>query len=97
MNTPTRRRFSKVGHKFASFEILNTKIISSYLHVHVQGTNSQNPHNDYCQNFIDTGQYPANYIRDVAMDRRFAEYPKLNELIEKKNTIARESHCPLGY
>lgn len=63
----------------------------------LKGTNSQNPHNDYCQNFIDTGQYPANYIRDVAMDRRFAEYPKLNELIEKKNTIARESHCPPTY
>ena len=22
----------------------------------LKGTNSQNPHNDYCQNFIDTGQ-----------------------------------------
>jgi len=63
----------------------------------LKGTNSQNPHNDYCQNFIDTGQYPSNYIRDVAMDKRFAEYPKLNELIDKKDTITKDSHCPPTY
>lgn len=63
----------------------------------LKGTNSQNPHNDYCQNFIDTGQYPANYIRDVSMGKRFAEYPKLNELIEKKNAVAKETHCPPTY
>lgn len=63
----------------------------------LKGTNSQNPHNDYCQNFIDTGQYPSNYIRDVSMEKRFAEYPKLNELIEKKDLVAADSHCPPTY
>ena len=30
-----------------------------------QGTQSANPHNDYCQHFVDTGQRPHNFIRDV--------------------------------
>jgi hypothetical protein len=30
-----------------------------------QGTQSANPHNDYCQHFVDTGQRPQNFIRDV--------------------------------
>jgi len=63
----------------------------------LKGTNSNNPHNDYCQNFIDTGQYPANYIRDVSIEKRFAEYPKLNDLIEKKNKAITESYCPPTY
>lgn len=32
-----------------------------------QGTQSANPHNDYCQNFVDTGERPQNFIRDVGM------------------------------
>ena len=31
------------------------------------------------------------------MEKRFAEYPKLNELIEKKNLVAKETHCPPTY
>ena len=31
------------------------------------GTQSANPHNDYCQNFVDTGERPQNFIRDVGM------------------------------
>lgn len=30
-----------------------------------QGTQSANPHNDYCQNFVDTGERPQNFIRDT--------------------------------
>ncbi|KAL2304665.1 hypothetical protein Nmel_006616 [Mimus melanotis] len=30
-----------------------------------QGTQSLNPHNDYCQHFVDTGHRPQNFIRDV--------------------------------
>ena len=56
-----------------------------------------NPHNDYCQNYIDTGQYPANYIRDVSMEKRFAEYPKIKELIDKKSEVTQKSHCPPTY
>ncbi|PFX34119.1 N6-adenosine-methyltransferase subunit METTL14 [Stylophora pistillata] len=31
----------------------------------LKGTQSANPHNDYCQHFVDTGQRPHNFIRDV--------------------------------
>lgn len=31
----------------------------------IQGTQSLNPHNDYCQHFVDTGHRPQNFIRDV--------------------------------
>lgn len=47
----------------------------------LKGTISANPHNDYCQNFIDTGQRPQNFIRDACLEERFEEYPKLKELI----------------
>ena len=49
-----------------------------------QGTQSANPHNDYCQHFVDTGQRPQNFIRDVGLADRFEEYPKLRELIKLK-------------
>ena len=31
----------------------------------LKGTQSMNPHNDYSQNFVDTGQRPQNFIRDT--------------------------------
>ncbi|CAF87312.1 unnamed protein product, partial [Tetraodon nigroviridis] len=31
----------------------------------LKGTQSLNPHNDYCQHFVDTGHRPQNFIRDV--------------------------------
>ena len=30
----------------------------------LKGTQSLNPHNDYSQNFVDTGQRPQNFIRN---------------------------------
>lgn len=38
-------------------------VINSF--VYFQGTQSLNPHNDYCQHFVDTGHRPQNFIRDV--------------------------------
>lgn len=35
----------------------------------LQGTQSLNPHNDYCQHFVDTGHRPQNFIRDVGMSQ----------------------------
>ncbi|VDQ10148.1 unnamed protein product [Trichobilharzia regenti] len=32
-----------------------------------EGTQSANPHNDYCQHFVDTGERPQNFIRDTGM------------------------------
>lgn len=31
----------------------------------LKGTQSSNPHNDYCQHFVDTGERPQNFIRDT--------------------------------
>lgn len=33
--------------------------------IFLKGTQSANPHNDYSQHFVDTGQRPQNFIRDV--------------------------------
>ena len=30
-----------------------------------QGTQSANPHNDYCQHFVDSGERPQNFIHDL--------------------------------
>ena len=42
----------------------------------LKGTQSLNPHNDYSQNFVDTGQRPQNFIRDVGLADRFEVSPK---------------------
>lgn len=62
-----------------------------------QGTQSSNPHNDYCQHFIDTGQRPQNFIRDVGLADRFEEYPKLRELIKLKDDLIAETATPPMY
>lgn len=62
-----------------------------------KGTQSSNPHNDYCQHFIDTGQRPQNFIRDVGLADRFEEYPKLRELIKLKDDLIAETATPPMY
>ncbi|ODN06628.1 Methyltransferase-like protein 14 [Orchesella cincta] len=63
----------------------------------LKGTQSSNPHNDYCQHFVDTGQRPQNFIRDVGLADRFEEYPKLKELIRLKDELIRETASPPMY
>lgn len=63
----------------------------------LKGTQSANPHNDYCQHFVDTGQRPHNFIRDVGLADRFEEYPKLRELIRLKDEIIAERATPPMY
>jgi len=63
----------------------------------LKGTQSLNPHNDYSQNFVDTGQRPQNFIRDVGLADRFEEYPKLRELIRLKNKLVDEVAQPPMY
>lgn len=65
--------------------------------ISLQGTQSSNPHNDYCQHFIDTGQRPQNFIRDVGLADRFEEYPKLRELIKLKDDLIAETATPPMY
>jgi len=62
----------------------------------LKGTQSLNPHNDYSQNFVDTGQRPQNFIRDTGLTNRFEEYPKLQELIRLKDElISTTAHPPM--
>uniref|UniRef100_A0AAR2LUL3 N(6)-adenosine-methyltransferase non-catalytic subunit METTL14 n=1 Tax=Pygocentrus nattereri TaxID=42514 RepID=A0AAR2LUL3_PYGNA len=63
----------------------------------VQGTQSLNPHNDYCQHFVDTGHRPQNFIRDVGLADRFEEYPKLRELIRLKDELISATNTPPMY
>ncbi|CAB3997047.1 alkaline phosphatase-like isoform X1 [Paramuricea clavata] len=63
----------------------------------LKGTQSANPHNDYCQHFVDTGQRPQNFIRDVGLADRFEEYPKLKELIRLKDEIIAKRATPPMY
>uniref|UniRef100_A0A1L8DHF6 N(6)-adenosine-methyltransferase non-catalytic subunit METTL14 n=1 Tax=Nyssomyia neivai TaxID=330878 RepID=A0A1L8DHF6_9DIPT len=63
----------------------------------LKGTQSSNPHNDYCQHFVDTGQRPQNFIRDVGLADRFEEYPKLRELIRLKDELIAETATPPMY
>lgn len=56
-----------------------------------------NPHNDYCQHFVDTGHRPQNFIRDVGLADRFEEYPKLRELIRLKDELISKSNTPPMY
>ena len=65
--------------------------------IFLKGTQSANPHNDYSQHFVDTGQRPQNFIRDTGMDERFEEYPKLKELIRLKDEQIRRGSYPPVY
>nr|VZI26885.1 unnamed protein product [Spirometra erinaceieuropaei] len=61
------------------------------------GTQSANPHNDYCQHFVDTGERPQNFIRDTGLKNRFEEYPKLRELIHLKDELIQARATPPMY
>lgn len=63
----------------------------------LKGTQSANPHNDYCQHYVDTGQRPQNFIRDYELHDRFEEYPKLKELIKLKDELIAGTATPPMY
>jgi mRNA (2'-O-methyladenosine-N6-)-methyltransferase len=50
--------------------------------------------NDYAQHFVDTGLRPANFIRDSDVGERFHEYPKLKELVTRKDEWIAERATP---
>eukprot|EP00898_Chlorokybus_atmophyticus_P000649 jgi/Chlat1/1585/Chrsp123S08669 len=58
---------------------------------------SRGEQNDYSQHFVDTGQRPQNFIRDVDVVDRFEEYPKLKELISRKDALIAERSTPAMY
>lgn len=50
--------------------------------------------NDYCQTFVDTGQRPQNFIRDLDYPNRYSEYPKIERLITLKDEILAKRATP---
>ena len=83
-------------HKSSSFESISANVYSDSS-TFLKGTQSLNPHNDYCQNYVDTGQRPQNYIRDVGLTDRFEEYPKLKDLNLLKDELIRKTNTPPMY
>ncbi|XP_071689815.1 N6-adenosine-methyltransferase non-catalytic subunit MTB-like [Rutidosis leptorrhynchoides] len=59
---------------------------------------SRGEQNDYSQNFVDTGLRPQNYIRELELTSVVEDYPKLRELIQKKDEIVTNSNsAPMYY
>lgn len=59
---------------------------------------SRGEQNDYSQNFVDTGMRPQNFIRELELTNFVEDYPKLRELIQKKDEIvAKSASTPLYY
>ncbi|KAF2315591.1 hypothetical protein GH714_040103 [Hevea brasiliensis] len=52
---------------------------------------SRGEQNDYSQNFVDTGMRPQNFIRELELTNVVEDYPKLRELIQKKDEIVAKS------
>ncbi|EDO06946.1 MT-A70 family protein [Babesia bovis T2Bo] len=53
--------------------------------------------NDYNQRFVDTGERPQNFVRDVGEGKRFGEYPKLDRLSNLKREIITKRATPARY
>ncbi|XP_047325293.1 N6-adenosine-methyltransferase non-catalytic subunit MTB-like [Impatiens glandulifera] len=58
---------------------------------------SRGEQNDYSQNFVDTGMHPQNFIRELELTSVVEDYPKLRELIQKKDEIVANSAAPPMY
>lgn len=52
--------------------------------------------NDYSQRFVDTGQLPGNAVRNPHAESRFEEYPKLQRLVQLKDSLVTSiAHPPI--
>ncbi|KAI3943951.1 hypothetical protein MKW92_047185 [Papaver armeniacum] len=58
---------------------------------------SREEQNDYSQNFVDTGKRPQNFIRELELTNTVEDYPKLRELIQKKDEIVANAASPPMY
>ncbi|CAH9082385.1 unnamed protein product [Cuscuta epithymum] len=59
---------------------------------------SRGEQNDYSQNFVDTGMRPQNFIRELELTSVVEDYPKLRELLQKKDEIvAKVASTPMYY
>ncbi|KAG8925378.1 hypothetical protein FRC02_009713 [Tulasnella sp. 418] len=51
--------------------------------------------NDYSQRYVDSGEWPQNWVQGAEPERRFEEYPKQQKLLAlKKNSVAHASAPP---
>ncbi|UYV61870.1 METTL14 [Cordylochernes scorpioides] len=99
------KAFDKVWHEALLYKMCKKhlpgdiiKITQNFLTNRTfKGTQSHNPHNDYCQHFVSSGQRPQNFIRDVGLADRFEEYPKLKELIRLKDERIAQMATPPMY
>ena len=53
------------AHTSSSLPGSKEEVFYSGTSTFLKGTQSSNPHNDYCQHFVDTGKRPQNFIRDT--------------------------------
>ncbi|KAE8781581.1 Methyltransferase-like protein 1 [Hordeum vulgare] len=58
---------------------------------------SRGEQNDYSQNFVDTGMRPQNFIRELDLTSVAEDYPKLRELIQRKDEIVTNAASPPMY
>lgn len=58
---------------------------------------SRGEQNDYSQNFVDTGMRPQNFIRELDLTSVAEDYPKLRELIQRKDEIVAKAASPPMY
>ncbi|KAF9614130.1 hypothetical protein IFM89_015449 [Coptis chinensis] len=58
---------------------------------------SRGEQNDYSQHFVDTGSRPQNFIRELELTSVVEDYPKLRELIQKKDEIVSKVATPPMY
>ncbi|KAG7087584.1 hypothetical protein E1B28_013538 [Marasmius oreades] len=45
--------------------------------------------NDYSQHYVDSGEWPQNYVLGAEVEKRFEEYPKQHRLLTLKKTAVR--------
>lgn len=53
--------------------------------------------NDYSQHFVDSGQLPGNAVRNPSAELRFEEYPKLQRLVQLKDSLVNSIAHPPTY
>ncbi|KAL8536558.1 hypothetical protein ACS0TY_011951 [Phlomoides rotata] len=58
---------------------------------------SRGEQNDYSKNFVDTGMRPQHFIKEIELTSVVEDYPKLQELIQKKDEIVAKSASPPMY
>eukprot|EP00808_Paulinella_micropora_P018622 g5605.t1 len=55
------------------------------------------PKTDFCQNFVDTGLRPQNFINDWDVETRFDDYPELKQLRTLKNRVINDHRSPATF